>query len=335
MDVDMEKICITGGAGMIGSHLTEHLISEGYQPDGIIVVDDFSRGTYRHPEVEYIEIDLSRQSYPHLLKVREIDTVIHLAAYLGGVKLMHNDQFYSGKNFNINFNTFKSCLESGSVEQVFFTSTACVYPEHLQERSMEGYKLKEEDIGGEPESIYGWSKLMGEYLAEYLQKEHGIPVYIARPFNVYGPRETCEDLEGGHVIPSLIRKVLLNGKPLHIWGDGGQTRSFLYASDAAKGITTIIDKGTSGEPYNLGNPGYISIAELGEKILKSIYGEASSEDLVFLLDEPTGMYHRCPDVQKTLNLGWNPSVSLDEGLSSTIDYYRKLWGPELSQVAAI
>jgi UDP-glucose 4-epimerase len=177
-----------------------------------------------------------------------------------------------------------------------------------------------------PFSAYGFSKLIGEWYCRAFHQQYGTPVAIARPFIAYGPGELPEDEPGlAHVIPDLIKKILDGPRPIEIFGDGTQVRSFTYVDDVADALVTIgfHQKGT-GEDFNIGTGVETAIGELLDR-LWTLCGESGAPEVVTGEALPVDVQRRVPDVAKIrTRLGWAPAVSLDEGLRRTVDWYRSV-----------
>lgn len=321
----MTTALVTGGAGLIGSHLVKELLLNGYT---VIVADNFSRGTKKNLkglDIILETVDLRRPAQCESLFARyKFDEVYHLAAFLGGVDFIHKCPV-EAFDYNITMNAnVLACSRLYEINKLLFTSTACIYPVSLQ-TSPDSPPLKEEDdYPVEPESGYGWAKLMTEYLANAYVQEYGMKIGIVRMFNVYGPGEAYND--DSHVIPMLCRKAIRYPKEEFIvWGDGTQTRSFIYAIDAARGIIAVMKDAINKGPVNIGTPGRITIQELAELITK-IAGYLYQKDITIKYDtsKPTGVIGRSADISKATSLtNWKPEVSLEEGLEATIKWISK------------
>lgn len=318
--ISKETILVTGGAGMIGSRLTEMLCDAN---NHVIVVDNLERGRreWVDKRAEFIHADLADYKS---LSLPKLSRIFHLAARIGGVARMLTWQYESYYNEVINHAAFELAFKNKCPIQ--YTSTACAYNISDQVDSVEARKkyLKEEDAfknGINAESVYGYSKALGEIVARRLYIEFGIPVSVCRFFNAYGPRE-AGDIASNHVIPALIKKVLDGMDPVEVWGSGRQERSFIYTDDACRALMTISENIYDGTPINFGEPSRISIAELARKIWHIHYGENVAPRLYFDTSKPEGVHTRAPDISRAMALGWEPQVSLDEGLVKTYDWYR-------------
>jgi len=317
-----KKVLVTGGAGFIGSHLVDELLRKDAQ---VRVVDDLSRGTIRNLEhcvdrIEFVRGDLTDKKTAEDL-AKDCDVCFHLAAVVGGVKYMTSHPAEIYKTMLINYNTIEACRKM-DVERFLYTSSACTYPVNLQ-ADVTQPPLREDDVlkcGAMPDSDYGWVKLLGEIQCQAYHEAYGMKTVIVRPFNPYGPRE-CFDPEHSHVIPALIRKAVLRENPFCVWGDGGQTRAFTYVTDLIEGLILAIEKAPYADPINLGESKDTSIRELAKLILK-LTGYNTS--IVWDKTKPQGVRARKSDMTKAYTiLGWEPKVSLKEGLMKTVDWFIK------------
>ena len=315
LERDSLKTVITGDAGFIGSHLVRRLINEGRE---VVVADDFSRGSVRNlldlgVRIECPRIDL--RDYGRALGVVEgADVVYHLAARVGSVEYLHGSELAELRalqdNLVIDANVFRACVEAG-VRKVIYASSVSVYPIDVQQKP--GVVLSEDDLGSySPEGGYGWAKLLGEMELGWMR---GVDVGIARIFNVYGECEALD--ETAHVIPALMRKAILYPKEgFVVWGDGDQSRCLIYVSDCVDALTRLEEKASSSPiTVNIGSDQEVSIRTLAEKIVG-----LSGKDIKMVFDpaKPTGPVSRTADISKAKALlGWQPRVSLDEGLQRT------------------
>lgn len=319
MDWKGKRICVTGGCGNIGSPLVERLSKLGAE---VLVVDNLSRGKIENiqvngrllPNVKFVNANLTREGVAQKY-IKDQDVVIALAAYLAGiVELLKNQTFASYNNSLIDQYTLKAVAENG-IPQILFASSACTYGEEAP------LPCKEEDVGGTYDSMYGRTKHYSEFLVKEYAKAYGIKTTIFRFFNVYCGKE--EFSLKSHVIPGLIFKALHKMEPFVIWGTGEQTRSFTYADDIVGGILLGIEKSTNADPINLGSPNKIKIKDLASKILE--ISDYKPKKIVFDTSKPEGAHDRCADISKAKKLlGWEPEISLEEGLRRTIKDYKEL-----------
>ncbi len=317
----MNKILITGGAGMIGSNLVKKLVKRG---DIVFVVDNLWRGKLSNLyengipvinlETNFFNLDLS---IPDCLDeiLKEIDYVIHLADIVAGIGYVFNNQgFIFRQNMLINSNVFSSIRKnSNSIKGVVNVGTACSFPLELQNK-LDLIPLEEEQLyPANPESAYGWSKLMGQYEIDLLSKETGLPSVSLMFHNVYG--SPCDFGERSQVIPSLIQKAILYPtNDFVVWGSGKQGRAFIHVDDVVEGIVLALEKGWGNSPIQLGPNVCTSIKEISELI--SEISEKNIE-IQFDITKPEGDLARAANYTKAKEiLGWEPKVKLKDGLSS-------------------
>ena len=310
---------------MIGSYISEQLLREGHE---ITIIDNLSRGKFENVsplintydgKIKFINDDLV--GYEAAKKnLVGIDSVFHLAAIVGGVKLAETSK--AAVIPTIDCNVARACVEN-NVSHVLYTSTACAYPVSTQTPACVGVKMTEDmmNMPAEPENLYGWAKLYGELMFKKFHEIHGLELTIVRDFNVYGPKEDNDPVMS-HVIPMLIRRALeKRNVPLTVWGSGNQYRSFMYADDAARGMIGAFKQIKDGSPVNLGSEEAITIRELAKTILTAC--NRTPDDIIFDRDQPEGVFWRCPDTTRARTLlNWKPEISLQEGINRALTYYR-------------
>ena len=313
------SVLVTGGAGFIGSHLVDALINKGAH---VKVVDNLIRGklsniVHCRDKIEFVEEDLAKRPVAYEA-TRNIDVCFHLAATVGGVQFMASHPAEIFKSVCIDHNVIDACWKTG-VERLLYTSSACVYPVSLQEHVSQR-PLKEEDAYSvEPDTDYGWVKMLGEIQCRAYHRAYGMEIAIVRPFNPYGERESF-DPNDSHVIPALIRKAVNRENPFVVWGDGTQTRSFEYVGDVVEGMILAVEKAVNADPINLGSSD-ISIRELAELILKLTGHEIPIQ---WDTSKHVGVKSRKADVSKAKKLlGWNAKTPLEKGLKKTIKWYKE------------
>jgi UDP-glucose 4-epimerase len=312
---------VTGGAGFIGSAVVRILAARG---DEVRVVDNFSKGQTRDlPDgVEYLEGDVSDAEVARKA-FDGADTCFHLAAKIGGIGYFHRYPAAILDDNNLMLSrVFRTAAERGT--KVVYVSSSMVF-----ERAGE-FPTPEDALDRYPPpfSAYGSSKLVGEWYCRAFHGEYGTPFVIARPFNAYGPGEFPEAEPGlAHVIPDLIRKILGGERPIQIFGDGTQTRSFTFVDDVADAIVTIgTDPAAEGEHFNIGTGEETSVrALLG--LLWTACGMDGSPPVATTDPLPVDVQRRVPDVAKIRTvLGWSARVPLDVGLRRTVEWYRSQAG---------
>jgi nucleoside-diphosphate-sugar epimerase len=334
------NILVTGGAGMIGSNLVKRLVNLGHR---VSVVDNLWRG-----RKEYLlgadgrpVIDLERDLHVIDLSVTGaadeyfdgIDIVYHLADIVAGIGYVFKNQgSIFRQNLLINSNIIDT-VRRHPVTGFIYVGTACSFPLEKQ-HGVNAVPLKEEDLyPAHPESAYGWSKLMGEYETELLGKETGIPVSVLSLHNVYG--HPCDYSEGsGQVIPALIRKAIsYPDEPFLVWGSGAQGRAFVHVDDIVSALVAAMDRGLGQGSIQIGPDVCTSIREVAETIIE-ISGK--SIDLQFDRTRPEGDGGRCADYSKARRLlGWEPRVSLRQGLSKTYRWIESQMGGSVGSQAVM
>jgi len=306
------RTLVTGGAGFIGSHLVKRLLDEGRD---VVIADDFSRGSMQNLRDLDVNIDcrpMDLRDYETARKaVKGANTVFHLAARVGSVEYLHGSNIAElgalQDNLVIDANVFRACVEEG-VDRIVYTSSVSVYPIDLQKKY--DTVFSEDDLTQfNPEGGYGWAKLLGEIQLGWMD---GIRAGIARIFNVYGE---CAELEkGSQVIPALIRKAILYPKEeFVVWGDGRQTRCFLYVGDCVDALMKLEER-ASRPPLvvNVGSDKPVSIRELSRRIVKI---SRKAVRVQFDPSKPTGPLSRTAEISKAKTiLQWQPTIGLNEGL---------------------
>ncbi|HLD16712.1 MAG TPA: NAD-dependent epimerase/dehydratase family protein [Coxiellaceae bacterium] len=314
-----KRVFVTGGAGFIGSHLVEMLVAQGARVT--IPIRESTRLDYLdsvRDRIQIVEADLY-DSVQIERAMRGQEIIINLAAAMAyGVE-------YSRKHhaslFRDNMRMVINVLEAARlqrVERVLIVSSACVYPRNasVPTPEEEGMKESPEPTNGG----YGWSKRMGEYLAQEYVKEYGMKIAIARPFNAYGPRNDFFR-ENQHVIPSLLKKILEGQNPLEVWGNGQQTRSFLYVTDFARGLLEVCESYAVGDPLNIGSDEEVTVAQLAQLLIELTGAHTSIQ---FDVSRPEGQPRRTCDTQKAYEkIGFKAQVPLREGLKRTITWYQQ------------
>jgi UDP-glucose 4-epimerase len=312
---------VTGGAGFIGSAVVRALLARG---DEVRVVDDLSKGAASAiPQgVETISGDIAD---PDVCArgFRGVDACFHLAAKIGGIGYFHRypADILDENNLMLS-RVFRTATEQGT--KVVYVSSSMVF-----ERATE-FPTPEEalDRSPPPFSAYGFSKLVGEWYCRAFHEQFGTPFAIARPFNAYGPGEHPEREPGlAHVIPDLIEKIGGARRPIPIFGDGSQSRSFTYVDDVAEAIVTIgLDPGGEGQDFNIGTGVETSIRDL-LGLLWRVMGQEGEPDVAEEQTLPVDVQRRVPDVTKIRSLlGWTSRMGLEEGLRRTVDWYREARG---------
>lgn len=307
-------IVICGGGGFIGGHLAGLLLEQGHR---VRAVDRKPQTQWyqRFPEAENLVLDLKDKA-ACFSALQGADACYNLAADMGGMGFIENNKALCMLSVLINTHLLVAARELG-VPQFFYASSACVYAGYKQKKTdIPG--LKEEDAyPADPEDGYGWEKLFSERMCRHFREDFGVQTRVARYHNVYGPHGTFDG--GREKAPAAIcRKVIaakLAGKhEIEIWGDGEQTRSFMYIDDCLKGTQAIMNSGVL-EPINLGSDEMVSINQLVD-IVEDIAGIKLKRS--YNLAAPKGVRGRSSDnTMINAQFGWAPGVRLRDGMAKT------------------
>lgn len=315
-----KRVLVTGGAGFIGSHLVEELIKRGAS---VRVTDSLQHGKLENlascfDKIEFVKANLL--SLEECLKVcKDIDIVFNLAAKVAGVSynVQHSAEMF-WVNSMINLNMLEAARRK-NVERFLVVSSVCVYPRYPRIPTPETEGFKDDP---EPANLgYGWAKRVAELQARLYFEEYGMKIGIVRPANTYGPRDYF-DLEEGHVIPALIRKILSGSDMIIVWGTGEQSRTFIYVTDVVEGMLLAMEKYPKPDPINIASDEEIKIKDL----VFLIAGLARRKNIKVIFDpnKPMGQPRRALDTTKAKKLlGFKPKVPLEEGLKRTIQWYRQ------------
>jgi dTDP-glucose 4,6-dehydratase len=297
---------VTGGAGFLGSHLCDRLLAEGHR---VLCVDNLDTGTLeniehiRQPAFVFVQHDM----VGHLEIDEPLDYVFHLASPASPIDYLrlplHTLKVGSYGTHNA------LGLAKAHRARFLLASTSEVYGDPLQHPQSEGYWGNVNPIG--PRGVYDEAKRYAEALTMAYHRQQGLDTHIARIFNTYGPRMRPHD---GRAIPTFLRQALAD-KPITVFGDGGQTRSFCYVSDLVEGLLRLIDA-DHHEPVNLGNPGEFSILELAEVVVRVTGSRSPIVFEALPVDDPAV---RRPDISLAQELlDWSPEVELEDGLRLTL-----------------
>lgn len=310
------RVLVTGGAGFVGSHLVDALLARG---DHVLVLDNFFTGSHRNIERHLREeapkgrFEVIRHDVVEPFLV-EIDDVYHLACPASPIHYKFNPVKTIKTNVVGTLNALG--LAKRCKAKFLLTSTSEVYGDPLEHPQKESYWGNVNPIG--ERACYDEGKRCAETLAFDYHREHGLDIRVARIFNTYGPRMAMDD---GRVVSNFVAQAL-EGKPMTIYGDGTQTRSFQYVSDLVAGLMALMDNdvGFIG-PVNLGNPGEFTMLELAEKVRAVVDPEAKIVFCENTADDPS---RRKPDISLAREkLGWEPTVKLEDGLRMMVDDFRE------------
>lgn len=316
----MQTVYVAGGAGFIGSHLCERLVNEHFQ---VVCIDNFitsSKKNIEHllsfPNFQLVEADVSKLLPSDLPKP---DFIFHLASPASpNMKSPRSYMSYPIETLLVNSQGTHLLLELAKEHhaRILFASTSEVYGDPAVSPQPEGYNGNVSSIG--PRSVYDEAKRFGEAIVMGYFRKFGVDTRIVRIFNTYGPQMQCDD---GRVVSNFIVQALKK-EQITVYGEGNQTRSFCYVSDMIEGLYRyMFGNGLAGQVINIGNPEEHTILEFAKHI-KELTN--TSSEIVFESLPQDDPKQRQPDITKAKELlGWEPTVTLDEGLGKTIEYFKK------------
>jgi nucleoside-diphosphate-sugar epimerase len=309
------KILVCGAGGFIGGHLVSDLRRQGRRDIRAVDIKPFGEWYQRFPDVENLQLDLQEKGACEQ-SVRGAEQVYNLAADMGGMGFIENNRCLCMLSVLINTHLLMAAKQFG-VKRFFYSSSACVYNADKQ-RDTNVTALKEEDAyPGMPEDGYGWEKLFSERMCRHFREDFGIVTRVARFHNVYGPHGTYDG--GREKAPAAISRKVIEAKEsgkheIEIWGDGHQTRSFMYIDDCLKGVQAIMHSEIV-EPLNLGSSELVSINQLVDMV-EDIAGIKLKRS--YNLKAPKGVNGRNSDntlIKKLLH--WEPDTRLRVGMEKT------------------
>jgi UDP-glucuronate decarboxylase len=310
-----KRVLVTGGAGFVGSHLCERLLADGHE---VVCLDNFFTGTHanvahlrEHPRFELFRHDVQEKL------TMEVDQIFHLACPASPIHYQRNPVRTIRTAVEGTLNLLDVAREASA--RMMIASTSEVYGDPAEHPQTESYWGNVNPIG--PRACYDEGKRCAEALATSYAIQYGVQVRIARIFNTYGPRMHEND---GRVVSNFVVQAL-TGKPLTIFGEGMQTRSFCFVSDLVEGFVRLMASEHGCDPVNLGNPRESTMIELAT-LIKQMTGSKSE-----IIHEPLPKddpVRRNPDITRAKKLlgGWGPKVPLEEGLAATIAYFRTVVG---------
>ena len=310
----MKTALVLGAGGFIGGHMVKRLKSEGYWVRG--VDKKLHEHEYSHAD-DFQLADLTSQSEVRNVIDQQFDEVYQLAADMGGAGYINTNLYDADVMHNsatINLNVLHRCKQM-QIKKVFFSSSACVYNEELQSTNVNPDCRESSAYPAHPDSEYGWEKLFSERLFHAYNRQHGMQNKVARFHNIFGPYGTWDG--GKEKFPAAVcRKIAKanDGDEIEIWGDGEQTRSFLYIDDCIEGVRRLMDSETFHGPVNIGADQMISINDTVD-LVAQIAGKTIRKKHI---DGPTGVRGRNSNnelIEEKLN--WRPSQNLKEGLKET------------------
>ena len=305
------RILITGGAGFLGSHLCDRLLSEGHE---ILCLDNFFTG--RKQNISHLlqnpSFELIRHDVTEPFRV-EVDQIYNLACPASPPHYQYNPIKTTKTSVMGAINSLG--LAKRVKAKVFLASTSEVYGDPTVHPQSESYWGNVNPIGRR--SCYDEGKRCAETLFFDYHRQNGVDIRVVRIFNTYGPRMLADD---GRVVSNFIVQAL-KGENLTVYGDGSQTRSFCYVDDLIEGFVRLMNQEKTVGPVNIGNPGEFTMLELAELVLKKVGGNSKVTNLPLPADDPK---QRRPDITLAKEvLGWEPRVPLEEGLDRTIEYFRQ------------
>ena len=311
MSIAKGRALVTGGAGFIGSHLCERLLNDGYE---VLCVDNYYSSTkdniihlMSNPRFEVIRHDVTFPLYV------EVDEIYHLACPASPVHYQRDPVQTTKTAVHGSINMLGLAKRTGA--KILLTSTSEVYGDPQVHPQTEDYWGNVNPIG--PRACYDEGKRAAETLFFDYHRQHNLDIKVVRLFNTYGPRMHPHD---GRVVSNFIVSAL-TGQPITVYGDGSQTRSFQYIDDLIDGLVKMMASGheVTG-PINLGNPGEFTIAELADMVISQTGTHAQVEYRALPQDDPV---RRQPDITRAKQtLGWEPTITLADGLARTIEYFR-------------
>jgi UDP-glucuronate decarboxylase len=314
--MNRKRVLVTGGAGFVGSHLCERLLADGHE---VVCLDNFFTGT--HANVAHLRDDPRFELFRHDVQeslTMEVDQIFHLACPASPIHYQRNPVRTIRTAVEGTLNLLDVARECGA--RMLIASTSEVYGDPAEHPQTEAYWGNVNPIG--PRACYDEGKRCAEALATAYASQYGVQVRIARIFNTYGPRMHEND---GRVVSNFIVQAL-SGKPLTLFGDGKQTRSFCYVSDLVEGFVRLMASEHGCDPVNLGNPRESTMIELAT-LIRQLSG--SSSELIHAPLPKDDPVRRNPDISRAKKLlsNWTPTVPLEQGLAATIAYFRTVLAP--------
>src|ERR1700716_4196883 len=303
---------VTGGAGFLGSHLSDRLLSEGFR---VIAIDNFITGSSDNiehlagnPNFRFVRHNVSE----FIFVPGAVDFVFHFASPASPIDYLEHPIPTLKVGALGTHNTLGLAKDKGA--KFLLASTSECYGDTLIHPQNEDYWGNVNPIG--PRGVYDEAKRFAEVMTMAYHRYHGVDTKIVRIFNTYGPRMRFRD---GRVVPAFISQAL-SGEPLTIFGDGSQTRSFCFVADLIDGIFRLA-MSDFHEPVNIGNPGEMTIKQFADEIIRITGARSTIEYKPLPVDDPKV---RQPDITRARKvLGWEPKIQFDEGIKKTIDYFKE------------
>ncbi len=325
MTAERKTALVTGGAGFIGSHLSELLLDSGFE---VFALDDLSTGSERNvfhlADREGFHLVVDSVLSPSVVSelVHRCDVVYHLAAVVGVRLIVEQPGHTLLTNVQGTENVLEYCSRFG--KRVLVASSSEVYGDHPEESSLEEDARRIYGPTTARRWAYADTKAIDEFLALARHDEQGLPCVIARLFNTVGPRQSGQY---GNVVPRFVEAALA-GRPLEVHGDGTQTRCFCHVSDSVRGLYALVEEeSTSGRIFNVGSTERVRIVDLAERVLRAT---GSSSEIVFVPYEEVfdrgieeEMFHRAPSIEKiAAAVGWRPTVDLEGIVADVVAHVR-------------
>lgn len=310
------RVLVAGGAGFVGSHLCDRLVADGH---AVTCLDNLVTGSREnvaglagHPRFTFIEADVA--AAPQM----EVDAILHLASPASPVDYDRLPLETLAANSIGTWRLLEVARAAGA--HLTFVSTSEVYGDPLVHPQPETYWGNVDPIG--PRACYDEGKRFGEALVTSMRRVNGVRATIVRLFNTYGPRMRPDD---GRVVPALVTAALA-GQPLTLHGDGTQSRSFMYVDDLVEGLIRVgLDPASDGEVFNIGNPHEVTMRELAGEIARAVGRELPIQ---YVPGRPGDPQRRRPDITKVrARYGWEPGVSLRDGLVRTVAWFSRTSAP--------
>ncbi len=311
----MARVVITGGAGFLGSHLSDHLLARG---DEVVAIDNLVTGSVSNIEhlftqsrFTFVQHDVS----DYVWVPGDVDAVMHFASPASPVDYLEMPIQTLKVGSLGTHNTLGLARAKGA--KYFLASTSEVYGDPSVHPQMESYWGNVNPVG--PRGVYDEAKRFSEAMTMAYHRYHGLDTRVVRIFNTYGPRMRPDD---GRVVSNFIVQAL-RGEPLTIYGDGQQTRSFCFVDDEIRGLIALLDS-EEHDPVNIGNPTEFTVRELADIVIDIVGSSSVLEMHPLPVDDPV---MRCPDIGRAREiLGWEPEISLRDGVQLTVDHFAALVG---------
>jgi nucleoside-diphosphate-sugar epimerase len=319
----MSRVVVAGGAGFLGSHICDHLLGRG---DDVVCLDDLTTGSLGNIEhlknesrFSFLQCDVSQD----VVVDGHVDAVMNMASPASPPAYLARPM----ETLAVGSEGTRRLLEVAAANEARFlmASTSEIYGDPLVHPQVESYRGNVDPTG--PRSVYDEAKRFSEALTMAAHRAMDVNVAIVRIFNTYGPRLAPGD---GRVVSNFIVQAL-EGLPLTVYGDGSQTRSLCYVDDEVAGLIALLDSSMTG-PVNIGNPDERTVMELAQLVLSTTGSSSEIVHLPLPTDDPT---RRCPDITRARQeLGWEPKITLDEGLARTVEYFANQRGGYRSEGAS-